>query len=116
MVSVHGMYEHYVVYMQKHAHYTGACVSLQQAVSVLSSSLASATLVAEQACLLPTSPDNTPLVGAVPGVEGLYVAAGHGCWGILMAPATGLVMAELLTTGRGESVDIRGLQPARLRR
>jgi glycine/D-amino acid oxidase-like deaminating enzyme len=73
-------------------------------------------LVAEQACLLPTSPDNTPLVGAVPGVPGLYVAAGHGCWGILMAPATGLAMAELLTTGLVESVDVGGLDPARLRR
>lgn len=81
---------------------------------MLSSNLAAATVVAEQACLLPTSPDNTPMVGAVPGVSGLYVAAGHGCWGILMAPATGLAMAELLTTGRVESVDVRGLEPARL--
>ncbi len=73
-----------------------------------------AVLVQEQACLLPTSPDNAPLVGKVPGgVQGLYVAAGHGCWGILNGPATGLAMAELIVEGHAHSVDICGLDPGR---
>jgi glycine/D-amino acid oxidase-like deaminating enzyme len=33
---------------------------------------------------------------------GVYIAAGHGAWGISHAPATGLVLAEL----------IEGIQPS----
>ena len=44
----------------------------------------------------PTSPDGAPLIGGVPGVRGLYAATGHGPWGILWAPLTGKVVAELL--------------------
>jgi glycine/D-amino acid oxidase-like deaminating enzyme len=41
------------------------------------------------------------------------VATGHGPWGILNAPATGLALAELMTDG-GSSVDLRPFDPARL--
>ena len=44
----------------------------------------------------PTSPDGAPLIGGVPGVRGLFAATGHGPWGILWAPLTGKVVAELL--------------------
>ena len=30
--------------------------------------------------------DGDPCIGAVPGVSGLYMAAGHSCWGILQVP------------------------------
>ena len=49
-----------------------------------------------QACYLPWSNDNVPVIGPVPGHSGAYVAAGHGCWGILNGPATGLCAASLL--------------------
>ena len=32
---------------------------------------------------MPGADDDRPLVGKVPGLTGLYVAAGHYCWGIL---------------------------------
>jgi hypothetical protein len=34
-----------------------------------------------QSCHLPVTADGTPVMGAVPGVEGAYVATGHSCWG-----------------------------------
>lgn len=61
----------------------------------------------EQACYLPTTMDGIPVIGALPGVGGAFVASGHGCWGILNGPATGLSVAEMLVEGRAKSVDLR---------
>jgi len=49
--------------------------------------------------LRPASRDNRPLIGAT-GIEGLFVATGHGRSGVLMAPATAELLAELILTGR----------------
>ncbi|BFZ53981.1 hypothetical protein PYCC9005_001012 [Savitreella phatthalungensis] len=38
-----------------------------------------------------------PLVGKL--CAGLYIAAGHSCWGISLAPGTGKVMAEIIWDG-----------------
>jgi glycine/D-amino acid oxidase-like deaminating enzyme len=43
------------------------------------------------------------------------MAAGHGVWGILNAPATGEAMAELIADGAARTVDLRPFDPARLR-
>ena len=42
-----------------------------------------------------------PFIGAVPGVDGAYVATGHSVWGMLNAPATAEAMSELILDGRG---------------
>jgi glycine/D-amino acid oxidase-like deaminating enzyme len=49
-----------------------------------------------------------PVMGAVPGVTGAYIATGHNCWGMLNAPGSGLAMAELIADGRASSVDLGG--------
>lgn len=79
----------------------------------------SAKPVAENACYLPTTGDGLPIMGVVPEENGCYVAAGHSCWGILMGPATGEAMAELIASGgktlvgsSGE-VDLKPFDPAR---
>jgi glycine oxidase len=46
--------------------------------------------------LRPGSPDGLPFLGLVPGCRNLFVAAGHFRAGILLSPATGLVMSQLL--------------------
>jgi glycine oxidase len=46
--------------------------------------------------LRPGSPDELPFLGPVPGLDNLFVAAGHFRAGIQLSPATGRVMAELL--------------------
>ncbi len=45
--------------------------------------------------LRPGSPDGLPYIGPVPGIENLFVAAGHFRAGIQLSPATGLVLKEL---------------------
>ena len=39
------------------------------------------------------------------------VYAGHTCWGITQAPASGLVVSELVRTGRSTSLDISAFAP-----
>jgi D-amino-acid dehydrogenase len=44
----------------------------------------------------PMVPDGVPIIGAVPGNENVWLAAGHGMLGLSMAPATGRLVAELI--------------------
>ncbi|KAI9479557.1 FAD dependent oxidoreductase [Zychaea mexicana] len=67
-------------------------------------------LIAQQACYLPVSQDGTPLVGAHPAYKQLVLATGHSCWGILQAPATGLMITELLIDGRITCVDTEAVE------
>jgi glycine/D-amino acid oxidase-like deaminating enzyme len=90
-----------------------SCATLAQAAGRVSTALAAATIVRRQACYRPVTDDGLPLIGAVPGVSGAYVATGHGPWGILNAPATGLALAELILDGHATSVDLRPFDPAR---
>ena len=48
--------------------------------------------------LRPGSPDNEPLLGPT-RVPGLHLAAGHFRHGVLLAPVTGEIMADVLTSG-----------------
>jgi len=50
----------------------------------------------EWAGMRPTTPDDLPLIGAVPGFENLYVATGHGMLGVTLAPATAAALAPLV--------------------
>jgi glycine oxidase len=58
--------------------------------------LATASLERCWAGLRPGSPDDLPYLGAVPGWDNLYVAAGHFRAGIQLSPGTALVLTELL--------------------
>ncbi|MDQ3933446.1 MAG: FAD-binding oxidoreductase [Actinomycetota bacterium] len=49
-----------------------------------------------RACARPVTPDGRPLIGRVPGVEGLFVAGGHGPWGISTGPASAWLAADLI--------------------
>jgi glycine/D-amino acid oxidase-like deaminating enzyme len=62
-------------------------------------------------CARPLSLDGRPLVGRVPGVDRLWVAAGHGPWGISTGPASGRLVADLID-GRIPSPPLP-LDPAR---
>jgi glycine/D-amino acid oxidase-like deaminating enzyme len=48
-------------------------------------------------CARPLSLDGRPLLGRAPGVDGLWIAAGHGPWGISTGPASGRLIADLIT-------------------
>jgi glycine/D-amino acid oxidase-like deaminating enzyme len=94
----------------------GALYRLEAMCRAVSPALAAAPILARQACYRPITRDGLPLVGAVPGVEGAYVATGHSVWGILNAPATGEAMAELIVDGTARSVDLAAFEPGRLPR
>lgn len=58
--------------------------------------LADATLERTWAGLRPGTPNGIPFLGAVPGVEGLFIAAGHFRAGLQMSPGTAVVMADAI--------------------
>ena len=87
----------------------GAIERLEAMCRTMSPVLASAKIVARQACYRPVTRDGLPLIGPVPGVAGAYVATGHSVWGILNAPATGEAMAELFVDGAAHTVDLAPL-------
>ena len=92
----------------------GAADTLRAMAASLAPALATAPLLAVQACFRPVTRDGLPLIGPVPGVAGAYLATGHGVWGILNAPATGEAMAELVLDGATRAVDLRRFAPDRL--
>jgi sarcosine oxidase subunit beta len=61
------------------------------------------------------SPDSRAVMGGVPDIGGLYVAAGFSGTGFKTAPAVGAAMAELILTGRAITVDLRPFGFERLR-
>ena len=60
----------------------------------------------------PVTPDGLPAMGRAPGYDNLYVATGHAMLGVTLAPATGVVMAELIHSGKTD-VDLRPFDPNR---
>ncbi len=58
--------------------------------------IATAPRGGHRVCARPLSRDGRPLVGRVPGVDGLWIAAGHGPWGISTGPASGRMIADLV--------------------
>ncbi len=65
----------------------------------LAPELADAQVTELRVGLRPGSPDGSPILGPVPGWEGLSVASGHYRSGILLSPITGLLIAESITQG-----------------
>jgi D-amino-acid dehydrogenase len=58
--------------------------------------LTSARHVETRVGLRPTSSDGLPLLGPVPGVDGAFLATGHGAAGLTIGPYSGKVVAELV--------------------
>jgi D-amino-acid dehydrogenase len=45
----------------------------------------------------PAFPDSLPAIGRAPGQSGLWLAYGHGHWGLTMGAVTGRLIAEMMT-------------------
>lgn len=67
--------------------------------------LESQKLVLQTACLRPVTPDGDPILGQVPGKEGMFIATGTAGQGILLAPVIGRAIADLVSTGETD-IDI----------
>ena len=89
-----------------------SCEKIKEMAGMVSTCLKYGEVVCSQACYLPLTHDGLPLIGAFSDVSGLYIAAGHGCWGILNSAATGKALAQLIATGDSE-INIQAFDPNR---
>lgn len=71
------------------------------------------TVELEWAGLRPFVPDSLPVVGPVPGFEGLYVATGHGMVGMTVGPPSALELATAILDREVPEV-LRPFAPGRL--
>ena len=84
---------------------------LERAARVLPS-VTQSRVLEHTACLRPRTPDALPVLGTAPNRENVYLATGAGKKGIMLAPAMGKSLADLLV--RGETrLPIGGFSPAR---
>ena len=74
--------------------------------------LGEAELIRQTACLRPITPDRLPLLGRAPELENAYVATGAGRSGILLGPAMGKAVADLIATGES-AIPIDPFSPRR---
>jgi sarcosine oxidase, subunit beta len=78
--------------------------------------LADAALMSAWAGLYEMTPDQTGIVSAVPGADGLHVIAGFSGHGFMHGPIAGQLMAEILVHGRAVTMDASPLDLARFAR
>ncbi|KIW70842.1 hypothetical protein PV04_03079 [Phialophora macrospora] len=73
-------------------------------------------VLVRQACYLPqVETGGGPLVGRT-NTPGVFIAAGHTCWGIQNGPGTGKVMSEFVFDGKAGSANVGGLDPRKVLR
>jgi glycine oxidase len=84
---------------------------LHRAASNYVPELASAALVKSWAGLRPGTPDDLPILGET-DTRNIFIAAGHFRNGILLAPATARVMADLIA-GKTPEIDLRSFSAGR---
>ncbi len=84
---------------------------LHRAAIALLPELRNAKILEDWAGLRPGTPDALPILGAT-ATPGYYVATGHFRDGILLAPITAQVMAEVIT-GTNCNYDLKPFSPAR---
>jgi glycine/D-amino acid oxidase-like deaminating enzyme len=89
---------------------------LRRAAGLHATVLSDAELVASAACARPLTVDGVPLIGPVPDAPGAYLATGHASWGILNAPASGRMVAEMILDGASTSLDATPYAVTRLPR
>lgn len=94
------------------------CDDIISYIATISPVLATAPVKAKQACYLPRhmrfGQESGPLLGRTT-VPGLWVAAGHTCWGIQNGPATGKLMSEYIFDGEATSANVEKLDPRKFK-
>lgn len=71
----------------------GACEPLARTLVPLDRALAPSPWMGARPC----TPDSSPIIGAAPGQAGMWLAIGHGHWGLGLGAATGRLIADLVT-------------------
>jgi glycine oxidase len=88
-----------------------AILQLMSAAAKYLPALASAPVTQSWAGLRPGTPDDLPILGPT-SIPGTFIATGHFRNGILLAPVTAQIMADLVQ-GRPSPLDIRAFSPDR---
>ena len=70
-----------------------------------------AELVARRLCARPQSVDGRPFVGPLGAVDGLFVCAGHGPWGISTGPASAAIAARSILDGTAPPAELAASRP-----
>lgn len=78
----------------------------------VSDELRDGVVTARQACYLPevNAKPGHPLIGPT-GVKGLWMCAGHTCWGIQNGPGSGKLMSEFIFDGKAKSANVAAMDP-----
>lgn len=94
------------------------CDDLAAYLATVSPTLAAAPIKAKQACYIPQhvrfGTERGPLVGPT-SQPGVWIAAGHTCWGVQNGPGTGFLMAEWIFDGEAKAADVEVLHPAKFK-
>ena len=94
------------------------CDDIVSYIGTVSPVLHSAPIKAKQACYLPQhirfGQESGPLIGGT-SVPGIWLAAGHTCWGIQNGPGTGKLMSEFVFDGKATSANVSNLDPKKFK-
>ncbi|MBI4503203.1 MAG: FAD-binding oxidoreductase [Gemmatimonadetes bacterium] len=72
--------------------------------------LETAEILTEWAGLYEVTPDDQPILGRLPQLDGLFACTGFSGHGFMQGPASGLVIAEEIVDGRAHTIDIDPLR------
>ncbi len=75
--------------------------------------IADAELAAGYAGLYTNTPDSHPIMDRIDGVDGLYLCTGFSGHGFKLSPMVGVLMSELIGSGRATTMDISPLRFSR---
>ena len=73
--------------------------------------LTEAEVVGSRMCARPQSIDGRPFIGAVGGVDALFVCAGHGPWGISTGPASAAIASRAVLDGTAAPPALAATRP-----
>lgn len=79
----------------------------QSVLNRISTSLRHRTIHTIQSCYMPSTHDGDPIISPIPNIQGAFVAAGHGPWGIQQGPSTGEAIAQLIMEGTPKHINIQ---------
>jgi glycine/D-amino acid oxidase-like deaminating enzyme len=88
------------------------CQDIIDYISSISDELKDGEVTVRQACYLPNveSMMGGPIIGSM-RIKGLFMAAGHTCWGIQNGPGTGKLISEFVFDGKAKSANVGNLDP-----
>jgi glycine/D-amino acid oxidase-like deaminating enzyme len=62
------------------------------------------------------TPDHNPVIGVHPALDGFVFAGGFSGHGLMMSPATGKIVSEIVRTGASQTFDVGVFSPTRFER